>query len=85
MHSSKLRLIKGSIMLDVPGSLVRELRLRVGDTVEIGVQHDRTVIHKSARPHYTLDELIAQCDDSLTIDEEDRLWLDSRPVGNEIL
>lgn len=72
-------------MLDMPGELISEYGLRIGDTVAIGVEDDRIVIHKSTRPLYTLRALIEQCNDSLPIDEEDRRWLDSKPTGREIL
>ena len=85
MHSTKLQLIQGSVMLELPSELICELGLRAGDTVEIGTHNDRIVVRKCVRPRYTLEELIAQCDDSLPIDEDDRRWLDLKPVGNEIL
>ncbi len=37
------------------------------------------------RPSYSLEELLAQCDGTAPPDEEDRAWLDSGPVGNELL
>lgn len=37
-----------------------------------------------AQPHYTLDELLAQCDPSnVRLSAEDREWLNARPVGRE--
>ena len=33
----------------------------------------------------SLDELLAQCDASAEINAEDRTWLDSKPVGSELL
>ena len=37
------------------------------------------------RPHYSLDELLAQCDASAEVSTEDHAWLDSKPVGRELL
>ncbi len=37
------------------------------------------------RPHYSLDELLDQCDASAEISAEDLAWLDSKPVGRELL
>ena len=37
------------------------------------------------RPSYTLDELLAQCDETADFPEEDRQWLDCAPVGKELL
>jgi antitoxin ChpS len=43
------------------------------------------VVEPAARPRYTLEELLAQCDASTEISAEDREWLDARPVGDELL
>lgn len=39
----------------------------------------------SGTARYNLDELLAQCDPSAEISEEDRAWLDGKPVGKELL
>jgi hypothetical protein len=38
-----------------------------------------------ARPRYTLDELLGQCNASAELTAEDREWLDTKPVGSELL
>ena len=40
---------------------------------------------KSARPRYTLAELLAQCDRTRRRDRSDRDWTDSPPVGRELI
>lgn len=37
------------------------------------------------RPHYTLAELLARCDQSAPMTEEDREWVNSGPMGNELI
>jgi len=37
------------------------------------------------RLRYTLKELIARCDPKARLPKEDREWLNSKPVGGEIL
>lgn len=37
------------------------------------------------RPHYTLDELLAECDPSAELTVREREWLDAPAVGREIL
>lgn len=37
------------------------------------------------RPRYTLDALLAQCDETADFPEEDRQWLNCAPVGKELL
>ena len=85
MHSTNLRKVGGSVMLAVPPALLDVLELRAGAKVDIGVEDGRLVVAPRMRPTYTLNELIAQCDDSAPTGDEDRLWLDAKPVGRELL
>lgn len=43
------------------------------------------VVEPRIRPHYTLDELLAQCDPPIELTAEDREWLDTPAVGHELL
>ena len=85
MHTTTLRKVGGSIMLAVPPAILDLLHLHAGATVGLAVDHGRLVVEPTLRPHYTLDELLAQCDASIEISEEDRAWLNSKPVGSELL
>ncbi len=85
MHTTTLRKVGGSIMLAVPPVILDLLHLRAGATVGLAVDHGRLVVEPTPRPRYSLDELLAQCDMSAEISEEDRAWLDSEPVGRELL
>lgn len=85
MHTTNLRKVGGSIMLAVPPAILDLLRLRAGATVGLAVDHGRLVIQPTLRPHYSLDELLAQCDASAEPTAEDRQWLDAKPVGSELL
>jgi antitoxin ChpS len=85
MHTTNLRKVGGSIMLAVPPAILDLLHLRAGATVSLAVDHGRLVVEPTPRPHYSLEELLAQCDASAEISAEDRTWLDSKPVGNELL
>ena len=85
MHTTNLRKVGGSIMLAVPPSILDLLNLKVGATVGLAVDHGRLVIEPTLRPHYSLDELLAQCDASAEVSAEDREWLDNKPVGSELL
>ncbi len=60
-------------------------KLGVGAKVDIGVENGRLVIEPKVRPTYTLDELLAQCDEYGTPPGEDRAWTDAGPVGKELL
>ena len=85
MHSTNLRKVGGSVMLAVPPALLDLLKLGVGAKVDIGVENGRLVIEPKVRPTYTLDELLAQCDEYGTPPGEDRAWTDAGPVGKELL
>ena len=85
MLTTNLRKVGGSIMLTVPPALLDLLDLQAGDTVGIGVDNGRLVIEPVPRPHYTLADLLAQCDASQEVSQEDLEWLNVKPVGNELL
>jgi antitoxin ChpS len=85
MHTTNLRKVGGSVMLAVPPALLDVLHLAAGAKVGLVVDNGRLVVEPTARPRYTLEELLAQCDASTEISAEDREWLDARPVGDELL
>lgn len=85
MHTTNLRKVGGSVMLAVPPALLDVLHLSAGAKVGLSVDNGRLVVEPTARPRYTLDELLAQCDASAELTAEDRDWLDTRPVGSELL
>ena len=85
MHTTHLRRVGGSVMLAVPPALLDLLNLGVGAKVDIGIEDGRLLVAPKARPCYSLDELLAQCDEDSVISADDRPWLDSRPVGKELL
>ncbi len=85
MHTTNLRRVGGSIMLAVPPALLELLELGVGAKVDIDVQNGRLVVQPRTRPRYSLDELLAQCEDAESPSAEDRAWMDAKPVGKELL
>lgn len=85
MHTTNLRKVGGSVMLAVPPALLDVLQLSAGAKVGLAVDNGRLVVEPKAKPRYTLDELIAQCDPTVDAASEDREWLDAKPVGNELL
>ena len=85
MHTTTLRKVGGSVMLAVPRALLDVLQLSAGATVGLAVDNGRLVVEPKPRPHYTLDELLAQCDASADPTAEEQEWLDGKPVGSELL
>jgi antitoxin ChpS len=72
-------------MMAIPPALLDLLGLAAGVTVEVSVDDGRLVVEPQKRPHYTLEELLAQCDPSAEPSPEEREWLDAKPVGNELI
>ncbi|WP_295461421.1 AbrB/MazE/SpoVT family DNA-binding domain-containing protein [uncultured Thiodictyon sp.] len=85
MLTTTLRKVGGSVMLTVPPAILDLLHLRAGATVGVTVDGDRLVIEPHPAPRYALDELLAQCDPTAEVSDEDRAWLADRPVGGELL
>ena len=85
MHTTHLRKVGGSVMLAVPPAVLDLLNLRAGARVHIDVQDNRLIVAPRTRPSYSLDELLAQCDETTPRADEDRAWLDAKPVGRELL
>lgn len=85
MHTTSLRKVGGSIMMAVPPAFLDMLHIGAGTTVAVEIDHGRLVVEPQLRPRYTLNELLAQCDASAPMSAEDRVWLDSAPVGSELL
>ena len=85
MHTTNLRKVGGSVMLAVPPAILELLALQAGSSVGLAVADGRLVIEPIRPPRYTLDELLAQCDATAAVSDEDRQWLDGRPTGNELL
>jgi len=71
-------------MMAIPPALLDVLCLEAGATVGISVDGKHLTIQPLAKPSYTLDELLAQCDPATPVSDEDREWLDMAPVGKEL-
>jgi antitoxin ChpS len=85
LNTTNLRKVGGSVMLVVPPAVLDMLQLRAGATVGLVVDGGRLIVEPRPRRRYTLDELLAGCDPSAELTQEDRDWLDAKPVGDELL
>jgi len=85
MHITNLRKVGRSVMLAVPPALLDILHLQPGAKVGIAVEGGRLVAEPHQRPRYTLDALLAQCDPNAPRSKEEQEWLDSKPVGGELI
>lgn len=84
MHTTSLRKVGGSVMLAVPPALLDVLGLSAGARVGLAVENGRLMVEPEARPRYTLEELLAQCDASADPPDGDGDWLEARPAGGEL-
>lgn len=85
MAVTTLRNVGGSVMMTVPKSVIEALGLQANTKVDVTAEDGRLVATVRTRPKYTLEELIAQCDPEAPWSDEEREWMDTRPVGNEVL
>jgi len=85
MITTNLRKVGGSLMFAVPPALLGLIELQVGETVSVKVENGCLVVEPLGHPRYTLDELLVQCNESLTASQEERDWIDAMPVGRELL
>jgi antitoxin ChpS len=72
-------------MLAVPPKLLELLHLQAGAAVGITVDGGRIIVEPQRRLHFSLDELLAQCDPTAELPGEDREWLEARPTGRELI
>jgi len=84
-HSAILRKVGGSVMLAIPPALLDAVDLIAGNSVDVSVEAGRLVVQPQAKPRYTLDELLSQCDPQAPMPDEDKTWLRDGPVGRELL
>jgi len=85
MHSTNLRKVGGSVMLAVPPALLDILSLQAGAKVGIAVERGRIVVEPQRRRRYSLNELLARCDPKARRSKREREWLESKPVGGELI
>lgn len=85
MYIARLKKVGGSVMLAVPPAVLKTLGLSTDSEVCMTIENGCLIIEPQKRPHYSLEELLAQCDPHAEIGEEDRQWIDVPAVGKEIL
>ena len=84
MQTTTLRKVGGSVMMTVPAALLEQLHLCAGAAVCLDMQDGRLIV-QSSRPRYTVEELLEGYDPEVHRTEEDRKWLESPPVGRELI
>ena len=85
MLTTTLRKVGGSVMMVVPPAILDQLQLKAGAAVALVVDGQRLIVEPPRKPRYTLEELLSQCDPDGPLSDEDRAWINSAPVGRELL
>lgn len=68
----------------IPGVVVKALNLKTGQSMEAEVKENRLILTPVVRKHYTLEELLAQCDSDAPKISEAEVWGTDNPTGNEV-
>jgi antitoxin ChpS len=85
MATVALRALGGSVVMSVPRQILSMLHLGAGSQVEVSVEAGRLIVEPKVRPRYVLSELLSQCtEENMALINEDKEWLDSKPVGKEV-
>ncbi|MDV2900629.1 antitoxin ChpS [Grimontella sp. AG753] len=85
MYIARLKKVGGSVMLAVPPAVLKTLGLSTDSEVGMTIENGCLIIEPQKRPHYSLEELLAQCDPHAEISAEDRQWIDAPAAGKELL
>lgn len=86
MTTVTLRNLGGSVVMAVPKAILGLMHLGAGSQVDVALEDGRLVVAPCRKPRYSLAELLAQCsDENMALIVEDKTWLDSPPVGKELL
>ncbi len=74
-----------SLAARIPKAIADMINLKLDQKINIEAENGVIIITPIAEEkEYTMEELLSQCSkDSLTLDDEDRAWLDDEPVGRE--
>ena len=81
---STIRKIGNSAGTIIPALILKKLHLTEGDSISIEEDEEKIVIIPiKSRPHYKLNDLLAQCDPKAPIDLECKQWDEASAVGNE--
>lgn len=75
-----------SLGVRIPKNIAETGKLKIDQEVSIEVVDGKIIITPLAQvKEYSLKELLENCpSDSLALDDEDRAWLDAKPVGKEV-
>jgi len=86
MQRTSLEEVGGAVVLTLPEDILHQLQLAAGVEVDLAMDGDALVVRAKGRPKYDLNELLDNTDPrAFDRTEEDWEWLNSPPVGRELL
>jgi antitoxin ChpS len=72
-----------SAAVRLPAALLEQVHLSLGDKLTVDVRPEGIVLIP-ARPKYSLEELVAQCNPNASAEEDLAAWNNLKPVGREV-
>lgn len=85
MTSISVRQSGGANIVSIPKTIVQMLGLSVGSKLDITVEENRIILTPSSEDEVSLESLLkGSPKECFTATEEDREWIDAKPVGREI-
>ena len=83
MTTTILRNLGGSVVMTLPKKVLNIMNLQAGSQVSIETQNGKLIIENKIKPHYKLSELMAQCDLTQPLSEDEKNWLNDGMMGIE--
>ncbi len=85
MRTSKLRQSGGAIIVTLPKAYLDQIGLKANAPVDIDVVDGRIVISPQQPGRIGLAARLAQCDFDAPVSDDERAWIEGRPVGEEVI
>jgi antitoxin ChpS len=67
----------------IPKRLLEMVDLRAGSQVDVNVQNGRLIVVPQKKKRYKLSELLAQCDPTQPLSQEELDWVNAPAMGQE--
>ncbi len=84
MSAIAVRQSGGASIISIPKAILKTLGLTVGSKLDLSLE-DNKIILSPVKEELSLEELLASSPkQSFAVTEEDREWLDDKPVGKEL-
>lgn len=85
MTSISVRQSGGANIVSIPKTIVQMLGLSVGSKLDITVEENRIVLTPASDEELSLESLLkGSPKECFMVTDEDRAWINAKPVGREI-